>query len=192
MDPVRTGDEVGVRPVGLQAPRAVAAASPGSLTPPPAPPHAAKVTLGRRIKVAWAQVSLKRAIWGRKLNLIVAYWLLKPLDCTVVGKPSLFQSMEHLAALASFIEKSGGVRHRTAAYQKLSDKTRSAVIALQDAARVGDPALNANDLRQTFLRFQWMGLSRRKKRMFEKQATGQAMVRELMKSGALIQTPKGA
>lgn len=153
-------------------------AAPGGPTPGSAP---------RSLKDRWTALTLWRAMTMRTLRLKIATWILRPVDAAPMGATTALQAMEALADLASFIEKSGEIRRRSHAYQKLTDKVNAAINMLHGAGIVGDPTQKADAMRRVFLQQRWLKMSKRRQRAFQKNAGAQAMVKDLLQRRAAAQ-----
>lgn len=127
------------------------------------------------LKDRWAKIKSWRAMLTRTVRLKAASWLLSPIGCVSVGGDVLLMSVQKLAELDSYIEKSGDVRTNTHAYEKLTSRVRQISQLIEIATRAGDPGTNAKQLIDVYGRARWMSMSKNQRAKYQQMQAAQAM-----------------
>lgn len=143
------------------------------------------------LKDRWAQIKSWRIMLTRVIRLKVASWLLSPMGCVSVAGDVLLMSVQKIAELESYMEKSGEIRHNTHAYEKLATRIRAVSQLIEIATRAGDPGANARQLVDAYNRARWMSLSRNQQRKYQQMQAAQAMTNlPLRPPKATVAAPK--
>jgi len=136
-----------------------------------------------------------RRIWWwllmrqRNARLRVAGWIISSLGQTTADRTMLLQIGKQLAELESYIEKSGEIRHRTAAYGKLAQRVQQITGMLDSALRMGDPHQRSEQLQQIWTRARIASMSRNQQRKHQRAVQQQEMRQAVQRMQAATSKP---
>ena len=118
-------------------------------------------------------------LFGRKQRLRLAGRIVKGLGCTTVEGGLILQVAKKIAELDSYIEKSSEIQHRKHAYTRLIGQIREIGQMLEGAVRIGDPAMDSQQLIQVYMQARWNSMSQNQRRKIQKAQAAQEINKKL-------------